>query len=140
MTGRRSELEGCVRYDVDRVRHGIAELVERWDKRLKPNELDIAEAYLRGDLCIVIKLDVTPRGDVGDKHKFTATASHHIVGEVGIDRPVFIEDYDVGDFGASHHRRNDGVLIRIVELVKGIRAFPFPSGNTSSALSVSIID
>ena len=107
--------------NLDRAKRQLGELFQRWDNRLKW-PLKVLEDYRRGALCIVVKFNAVSGRDIRDIDKIGAAAhegiSRHADGWYA-DR---VEDREIRGHCSFDHERQNGVLIRYVQLVEGIKS------------------
>lgn len=115
-------------YDADSVRHGMAELGEKWKNRLRREAVNFVKEYDRGSLYFIIKFDFGSSWDlpsIGDEALLSADkcAIHKRSSGASVSR----NNSDIGYRDRPDNGRYDNVFIRIVEQVKGIERVPHPS-------------
>ena len=71
-------------YDVDSVRHGMAELKDHWENRLAPHKLNIhIEDYVRENLCIILEVKSGTGRCTIDGERFSSTEPRDASVEIG---------------------------------------------------------
>jgi hypothetical protein len=88
-------------YDVDSVRHGMAELKDRWENRLALHKLNIhIEDYVRENLCIILEVKSgTGRCTIdGERFSFTELLGVSVeIGEAASYLSPVTDQYQLGD-------------------------------------------
>lgn len=122
--GRLADLSG---YEINSLNRLGMELSEKLNQRNIGILIGrhLAEEYFRNRLCIVIKLDVTPLADIGNCGERAKSANKRTIlhrDQWGVLRA---ENGDLIDSGGADYRHEDGVLLNVVQSVKGIERVSF---------------
>ncbi len=104
----------------------LRELFERWDNRLTW-PVNILEEYCRGTLRIVIKFATVSGRNVRDIDEISATAGDGISRHSQCGNSGRAVNGEGGNGCGFHHEGQDGVLIRITQLVEGIKTIALSS-------------
>lgn len=117
-------------HDIESLGYLAAQLAEHGQERNEP-PLWIGEHYFRGDYCIVLKLNVAPRRHAGDIDVPSVAVDDELcVDPRRLRGAVVVEDTELRDFGRPDNRDQDGVLIRNVEVVKGMEVVALATGKS----------
>jgi hypothetical protein len=121
----------CPLYDIDSIRNGLAKLQDRLENRLIPNKLDIAETYVRRNLCLVIEYEASSNRSAVNRERLPMMEGGIASVKIGEATSYFSSVGNQNQFieiGCVDDRRQDGVLIRVVEMVGHIEEVTAPVG------------
>jgi hypothetical protein len=114
-------------YDVDSVRHGIAELTDHWENRLVLHKFDMAEAYVPENLCIILegKSGTGCCTIDGERFSFTEPRGASVeIGEAASYLSPVTDQYQLGNGWLMDNWGQGGVLVRVVQTVSHIKEVP----------------
>jgi hypothetical protein len=109
----------------------MAELKDRWENRLVLNKLNIAEDYVRGNLCIILEGKSGTGRRAIDGERFSSTDPRGASAEIGEAAsylsPV-TDQYQLGNGRRMDNWGQGGVLVLVVQTVSHIEEVPRASG------------
>lgn len=113
-----------LRYDVDDIRHGMAELKDRWENRLTLDKLNIAEEYVRGNLCVILEGKARSNRGAVNRECFAGTELGGVSVEIGERATYFAsltEKNKLINGGGMDNWHQGGVFICVVKSVDNIQ-------------------
>ena len=109
----------------------MAELKDRWENRLVLYKLNIAEEYVRGNLCIILegKSGTGRRAIDGERFSSTEPRGASVeIGEAASYLSPVTDQYQLGNGRRMDNWGQGGVLVRVVQTVSHIEEVPRASG------------
>jgi hypothetical protein len=93
-----------------------------------PSTVPLYEKYMGGAVCITIKLNIPPNGDIFNLAKSIEATYERFSIKPEMDGMVFVENRQLGRFGGADNGRDDFVLISPIKAVKEIEQFALSTG------------